>query len=71
MRMARDTDVDWSGQLPLRTGYGNLHDIGYGWDDRGLNLLARAITEGTDVAWRAVEEWVQKRKRRIVELKPS
>lgn len=62
--MARtDTDVDWSDILTLRTGYGNLRDVGYGWDEKGLELLAQAINLKTERAWRDVEDWA-KRKRR-------
>lgn len=62
--MARD---DW--RLLLRTGFGNIFDVGYGWDYEGQVLLARAVNcppgPEKERAWADVKEFCRKRPRSI------
>lgn len=51
-----DYDFDWDRHLVLRSGFGNVHDVGHGWDYAGLTLVADAVTKDTAGAWALVRK---------------
>lgn len=60
-----DDDDDRAWPLILRTGFGNIFDIGYGWDHRGQTLIATALNAGSTLAkgeaWSAVEDFCRQK----------
>ena len=52
--MRLDTIYDW--KLVLRTGFGNIFDVGHGWDYEAGCMVAEAITNDD---WREVEAFAR------------
>ena len=46
----------WDRYIVLKTGFGNVFDVGHGWTYDGLVLVADAIWRDSRSAWAAVEE---------------
>lgn len=52
-------DDGWDHLMVLRTGFGNIHDIGHGWTYDGLVRIAIAIGHDTDKSWDAVTAYAK------------
>lgn len=56
--MARD---DWSSFMLLKTGFGQVFDVGHGWSYAGLCAVAEAINSGKERDWQIVEQHASKK----------
>lgn len=58
-----DEDEGWP--LLLRTGFGNIFDVGYGWNHAGQVLIATALNAMSMAAereaWAAVERFCKRK----------
>lgn len=73
--MTKEDGVNLDKFIVLRRGYGDVHDIGYGWTKEDLLALSTALTWNSgsvehDIAWREVERRAKKRVRRLATVKP-
>ena len=73
--MTKEDGVNLDRFIVLRRGYGDVHDIGYGWSKEDLIALSNALTWNSgsvehDIAWRDVERRAKKRVRRLATVKP-